>query len=78
MNNNNLKEKGSKSQDNMWMYNNTNYILFLIGLVFIISGYIIMSLGTVNSFQSMDLSPILLFTGYLIIIPLSLVYRIEK
>ena len=75
MNNNNLKEKNGNPQDGIWMYDNTNYILFLTGLAFIIIGYIIMSLGTVNSFQSMDLSPILLFTGYIIIIPLSLIYR---
>ena len=62
----------------MWMYNNTNYILFLIGLALIIVGYIIMSLGTVNSFQSLDLSPILLFTGYIIIIPISLIYKKDK
>ena len=62
----------------MWMYDNTNYMLFLIGLAFIIIGYIIMSFGTVNSFQSMSLSPILLFTGYIIIIPLSLIYRRGK
>ncbi|MFL2998224.1 MAG: DUF3098 domain-containing protein [Candidatus Neomarinimicrobiota bacterium] len=60
------------------MYNKTNYMLFFIGLAFIIIGYVIMSLGTVNSFQSMNLSPILLFTGYIIIIPLSLIYRKNK
>tara|TARA_A100001011_G_scaffold397931_1_gene500568 strand:+ start:1850 stop:2083 length:234 start_codon:yes stop_codon:yes gene_type:complete len=76
--NNNLKEKNNNPQDNMWMYNNNNYMLFLIGLAFIIIGYIIMSLGTVNSFQSITLSPILLFTGYIIIIPLSLIYRKDK
>ena len=59
----------------MWSYNNINYILFFIGLTFIIIGYIIMALGSVNSFQSIDLSPTLLFIGYIIIIPLSLYYR---
>ena len=78
MNNNKLEEKSGNPQDNIWMYDKINYILFLIGLAFIIIGYIIMSLGTVNSFQSMDLSPILLFTGYIIIIPLSLIYRRDQ
>ena len=78
MNINNLEKKSSKFQNSIWMYNRTNYILFLLGLAFIIIGYIIMSLGTVNSFQSMDLSPILLFTGYIVIIPISLIYRKDK
>ena len=60
------------------MYSNTNYILFFLGLACIIIGYIIMSLGTVNSFQSLDLAPLLLFMGYIIIIPLSLIYKIDK
>jgi hypothetical protein len=59
----------------MWSYNKTNYILFFIGLTFIIIGYIIMALGSVNSFQSIDLAPTLLFVGYIIIIPFSLYYR---
>ena len=59
----------------MWSYNKTNYILFFLGIAFIIIGYIIMAQGTVNSFESMNLAPILLFIGYIIIIPISLYYR---
>jgi hypothetical protein len=41
----------------------------------LIIGYYLMASGSVNSFQSLTLSPILLFLGYIIIIPLALVYR---
>ena len=58
-----------------WAFNRTNYIIFFIGVLFIVFGYIIMATGTVNSFQSLTLAPIMLFLGYIIIIPASLIYR---
>ena len=39
-----------------WSFNRTNYIIFFIGVFFIIFGYIIMANGTVNSFQSLTLA----------------------
>ena len=58
-----------------WTFNRINYIIFFIGVLFIVFGYIIMATGTVNSFQSLTLAPIMLFLGYIIIIPASLIYR---
>ena len=58
-----------------WSFGKTNYIIFSIGLFSLILGYYLMASGSVNSFQSLTLSPILLFFGYIIIIPLALVYR---
>jgi hypothetical protein len=58
-----------------WSFNKINYIIFFIGMLFIIFGYIIMATGTVNSFQSLTLAPIMLFVGYIILIPASLIYR---
>ena len=58
-----------------WGFNKINYIIFFIGVLFIVFGYIIMATGTVNSFQSLTLAPIMLFLGYIIIIPASLIYR---
>ena len=58
-----------------WSFNRTNYIIFLIGVFFIVFGYIIMANGTVNSFQSLTLAPIMLFLGYIIFIPVGLIYR---
>ena len=58
-----------------WSFNKINYIIFFIGVLFIIFGYIIMATGTVNSFQSLTLAPIMLFLGYIILIPASLIYR---
>ena len=58
-----------------WSFSSRNYIIFGIGLVMIILGYFIMEMGSVNSFQSLTLAPIMLFIGYLVIIPLALIYR---
>jgi len=41
----------------------------------IIIGYFVMASGEVNSFQSLTLAPIMLFAGYIIFIPLALLYR---
>ena len=65
--------KNNKSKS--WPFNKKNYLLFGIGILVIILGYIIMGTGDVNSFQSIKLAPILLFIGYLIIIPLSIFYN---
>lgn len=61
-----------------WTYTKTNYQIFGVGLLVIISGYIIMAMGEVYSFQALTIAPILLFIGYLVILPISLVYREKK
>ena len=58
-----------------WSFNKYNYILFGVGLFIILLGYLLMSLGEVDSFQSVRLSPFLLVIGYLIIIPISIFYK---
>ena len=58
-----------------WSLSKINYILFGIGLTLIILGYILMGKGEVYSFQSLTLAPIMLFIGYIIFIPASLIYR---
>jgi hypothetical protein len=61
-----------------WTFTKINYVIFGIALLFIILGYIIMAAGSVNSSQSLTLAPILLFIGYLILIPVALIYRQKK
>ena len=58
-----------------WSLSKINYILFGIGLTLIILGYILMGKDEVYSFQSLTLAPIMLFIGYIIVIPASLIYR---
>ena len=58
-----------------WAFSKINYILFGIGLALIILGYIVMADGEVYSFQALTLAPIMLFIGYIIVIPAALIYR---
>ena len=61
-----------------WAFGKINYILFTIGVVLLLVGYAAMATGSVNSFQSLTLAPILLFISYIIVIHLALVYRKKK
>tara|TARA_Y100000768_G_C23910999_1_gene649973 strand:- start:54 stop:302 length:249 start_codon:yes stop_codon:yes gene_type:complete len=68
------KNKMKVSQS--WGFSKLNYFIFTFGLILIFLGYLVMATGEVNSFQSLTLAPILLFIGYIILIPISLI--IEK
>ena len=52
----------------------TNYAIFFAGIATIIIGFVFMSMGPWNSIASLDISPVLLIIGYLIILPLSILY----
>ena len=71
----NMKAKNKQSVKFSWPYKRKNYLLFGVGVFVIIVGYLIMYLGEVNSFQSLVISPLLLLDGYLVIIPLALLYK---
>ncbi len=73
-----MSKKSDSSEPNLfegWAFGKKNYLLFAVGLVSIAAGYIIMAAGEVNSFQSLTLAPVMLFVGYLVIIPLALVWK---
>ena len=77
----NLFHNNKESSDNIfdsWSYDKENYVLFGAGIITIILGYIIMATGDTNSFQSLSLAPILLFIGYIILIPIALLYKKKK
>ncbi len=58
-----------------WSFKKINYIVFITGLLLVIFGYILMGTGEVNSFQSLTLAPMMLFIGYLVVIPLSILIK---
>ena len=71
----NDKNHNSPSLFESWAFSRTNYILFGVGLALIIIGYIIMGNGDVNSFESLTIAPLMLFIGYILLIPSALIYR---
>ncbi len=56
-------------------FNRENYIIFFVGVLIIIVGYVFMAQGPADSFWSLTLAPILLVISYVIIIPISILYR---
>ena len=59
--------------------NRTNYIIITAGAVLIIATYILLATNnTVYGFIPLDVVPILLFVGYLIIVPIGIMYKGKK
>ena len=56
-------------------FTKVNYILFGVGLILIVVGYVALSKGPWDSFESLTLAPILLILGYCVIIPLAIIYH---
>lgn len=52
-----------------------NYYLLTLGIVFLIAGFYVMSLGNWDNPVALTLSPILLVIGFLVILPLSILYK---
>ena len=59
-------------------FNKINYMLFVIGLVSIVLGYIVIANNDVDSIASTKIGPVILFIGYCIIIPISIIYKPKK
>ena len=58
-----------------WEYRKVHYLIFLGAIADIILAYVLMAAGETNSFQSLSLAPIMLVIGYLILVPLAIIYR---
>ena len=52
-----------------------NYIILGAGILVIVAGYLAMLEGSVEGFLPLVLSPILLVTGYCVVIPIGIMYR---
>ncbi|MGB9696860.1 MAG: DUF3098 domain-containing protein [Ignavibacteria bacterium] len=54
-----------------------NYLIIAAGIVIIIIGYILMSEKSVDGFNPTVLAPILLVFGYLVVIPIGILFKKE-
>ncbi len=61
-----------------WSFGKINYLIFGIGVLVIVIGYLVMVSGETTSFQSVKLAPIILIIGYCVIIPISILYKPKK
>ena len=73
----NVKTGTSKSISSPFniYWEKTNYLLFGIGIFLIIIGFYFMGQGEWNSTSSMMISPVLLFLGFVVVLPASIFYR---
>lgn len=75
-----IKPKSKKSAKkitspfkNYW--NKNNYILFGIGIGIIIIGFLLMAQGPWDNPLSLSISPVVLLIAYVIVFPLSILYK---
>ena len=61
-----------------WPFNKTNYVIFGIGIVSIVVGYLLIASNSVDSYMSTKIGPVILFVGYCLIIPFSIFYNGKK
>lgn len=69
------KDRATKKRVGQISFHRENYIIFLIGMLTLILGYIFLAQGPADSFWSLTLAPILLVLGYCVIIPIAILYR---
>ena len=53
-------------------------MLFGIGIVSIIIGYLIIAYNPVDSLESTKIGPVILFIGYCVIIPTAIIYKSKE
>ena len=72
-----VKEKTKKSSPfiEKLTIKGVNFAIFGIGILAIILGYFIMAGGDTYSFRSLTLAPIILLIGYLVIVPIAILYK---
>jgi uncharacterized membrane protein HdeD (DUF308 family) len=59
-------------------FTSVNYQIFALGIIVIILGYIALAQPPAGSFMSLTVAPILLVTGYCIIVPVAILYQKKK
>ena len=65
----------NKTLFHSWSFGKINYLLFGIGLLVIITGYLIMATGETESYQSVKLAPIILILWYCVFIPAAILIK---
>ncbi|MBK8945272.1 MAG: hypothetical protein IPM32_08370 [Ignavibacteriae bacterium] len=61
---------------NYW--NKTNFLIFSIGIVVLLIGFYLMSIGPWDNPVSLSISPIILLVAYIVIFPLSILKSKNK
>ena len=60
------------------LFSRKNILLFVVGGVVIMLGYILLAQGPVNNPLSLTWAPILLIVGYCVVIPVAIILKDNK
>ncbi len=66
---------GIKKTGTQIAFTKANFIIFIIGLILLLLGYIALAQGPATSYSSLSVAPVLLVIAYCVIIPLAILYR---
>ena len=69
------KKKKNKKVIKKLIFEKENYLIFLGGVLTIILGYVLMAIGDTYSSLSLTVAPVILFVGYIVIVPIAIMYR---
>jgi len=58
--------------NNYW--NKTNYLILIFGMIIIVAGFYLLGVGNWDSTASLVFAPILLFIGFVVLIPAAIFY----
>ena len=73
------KTKGSSGVRPFNMpFEQKNIVFILIGIGVVTLGYVIMGMSETMGFMALDVSPIVLLLGYLVVIPLGIMYGARR
>ena len=59
-------------------FTKNNYLLFTAGMVTLIVGYYLMTIGPWDSLASLYISPVLLIVAYCVLFPLAIMKKFKK
>ena len=65
----------NNNDEGLWPFKKINYLIFGIGVVLIMIGYLLMGYGAVDSILSVKVAPFFLFIGYIVFIPIEILYK---
>ena len=65
----------NRAHDNSFPFARKNWIIFALGIAVILLGYVLLSIPPADGFLSLTLAPILLVTGYCILIPMTILAK---
>ncbi|MCA9744088.1 MAG: hypothetical protein H6695_00800 [Deferribacteres bacterium] len=69
------RSKKKKVVERELPFSRQNYIIFAVGVLLILIGYLALAQGPYDSFSSMSIAPVLLVIGYCIVIPIAIMLR---